>query len=225
MLTKVCSIFVGTDTNRQDFADIHGMEKLTNGIIKDIDNFAAKVYHKYNDQMERKQKAYHESYLAIKEHRKWALPGTEKKHYAGEIPISSEPASAVPSCLKTVLCVNSTQPSPHANSPQPSPHANLAQSSHANSAQPSPHANSAQLSPRANSTQPSRKQGSVEHPETPEPNTDQPHFHSPASIATHDPGFNDMHMSSSPAPSKVDESPEDWEKDKTLLPQEWVEIG
>ena len=34
-----------------------------------------------------------------------------------------------------------------------------------------------------------------------------------------------MHMSSSPAPSKVDESLEDWEKDETLLPQERAEIG
>lgn len=184
------------------------MEKLTDGIIKDVGNFAARVYRKYNDQTERKQKAYHESYLAMKERRKWALPGTEKKHYAGEIPISNEPATAVPSRLKTVSRANSTQPSPCANS-----------------AQPSPHANSAQPSPPVNSTQPSRKQGSVERPETPEPNADQPHLHSPASIATHDPGFDDMHMSSSPAPSEVDESPEDWEKDETLLPQERVEIG
>ena len=66
----------------------------------------------------------------------------------------------------------------------------------------------------------------VDCPKTPQQdnNDKQIQFGSPASINTHNPGF-DNHGPSSPVPDEDEEAAENWEKDTTLLPQEHLEIG
>lgn len=147
----------------------------------------------------------------MSERRRFALPGTEKKRPTQETSTSSshtnqsaEPTTAVPSRLKSKSRANSNTPSDRTTSTQPS---------------------------RANSAHPSRKSAQVhveptiiERPKTPETIEEPIHFGSPASIGTHDPGFDDLRTASSPAPSAAEDH-EAWEIDDTLLPQERVEIG
>ena len=70
----------------------------------------------------------------------------------------------------------------------------------------------------------------IKHPETPElVNTINGADHpdgpgSPASIATHDPGFDEKQAPSS-LPADEDEVMEEWEGNNTLLPQECLEIS
>ena len=100
---------------------------------------------------------------------------------------------------------------------------NSAPASYANSSAPSDHTKSTQPS-HAKSTGPPDKSAQVhvkppvaKCTKTPEPIDQQDHIGSPASVATHDPGFNDLHAASSPAPSKAGDQ-ETWEIDNTLLP-------
>ena len=118
----------------------------------------------------------------------------------------------MPSCLKSKADSNSALAS-HANSSTPSNHTKSTQPSCANSAYPPDKSAQVHVEPPV-----------AEHTETPELIDQQDHIGSPASVATHDLGFNDLHTALSPAPSEAGDQ-EAWEIDDTLSPQECVKIG
>ena len=160
---------------------------------------------------------------ALSERCRFVLPGTEKKtptqvtstmkSHAKQLRIAiAEPTTAVPSCLKSKADSNSA-PASCANSSAPSDHTKSTQPSHANSAHTPDKSAQVHVEPPV-----------AECTETPEPIDQQDHIGSPASVATHDPGFDDLHMASSPAPSEAGDQ-EAWEINDTLSPQERVEIG
>lgn len=123
------------------------------------------------------------------------------------------PATAVPSHLRFKSRSNSTQ------------------SSRDSSVQPT-RSRSASM-PRTSLTQKSRQttppptvSGTTvpdghQDPEASIPDNECPH--SPASVGTHDPGFDDQPRSSSPV--QIDEVQEEWELDDSLSPQERMQIS
>ena len=202
-------MLIGADENGHDLADSYGVSLFKDHIIRGVGKFAAKVYHEYFMGAIKNTTAYRSCYLAAKERSKWALPGTEKTHSVQELGTSdvgnsrsttAEPTSAVASRLKK---------------------------NHISSLQPS----------RSNSVLPSTpkalpglaKPTVFERNETSEPGdgvdgADVPdRAGSPASIATHDPEFDENNAASSPLPGG--DGLEDWEMDDSLLPQERIEIS
>ena len=153
---------------------------------------------------------------ALSECCRFALPGTEKKtptqvtsamksHAEQSWSAIVEPTTAVLLHLKS-KADNNSAPASYANSSAPSDHTKSTQPSHAKS-----------TGPPDKSAQVHVKPPVAKCTKTPEPIDQQDHIGSPASVATHDPGFNDLHAASSPAPSKAGDQ-ETWEIDNTLLP-------
>lgn len=204
-------MLIGADKNGNDLADSYGVGLFKEHVVKGVGKFAAKVYRQYFESSPTNTKAYRSSYLAAKERRKWALPGTEKNaHGVRELSTSDmdnsrsttmEPISTVASRLKKTRTGS-------------------VQSSRSNSICPSP----------PNALPDLALPTIFERPETPEPGdsvdgVDGPdRAGSPASIATHDPGFDDKQAASSPPPGE-EESLEDWEMDGNLSPTERLEIS
>ena len=159
-------------------------------------------------------KAYH--YLASKDHhKKWAIPGTEKKQLA---PDTIEPTSAVLSWLKSASCANPCQPS----------NTDSAQSSRASSSQPP----CIEGSPITSGTDahhsktPSVDTADVDRSKMPQwdKNDKKIQSKSPTSDTAHDPKFDNVNVSS-PAPDEIEAPAEVWELDTALLPQECLEIS
>ena len=159
-------------------------------------------------------KAYH--YLASKNHhKKWAIPGNEKKQLA---PDMIKPTSAVPSRLKSASCANSSQPS----------NTDSAQSSCASSSQP-PHIEGLLITSGTDahcSKTPSVDTADVDHSKMPQSdeNDNKIQSKSPTSDTAHNPGFDNVDASS-PAPDEIEAPAEVWELDMALLPQERLEIS
>ena len=139
---------------------------------------------------------------ALSERCQFVLPGTEKKtctqvtstmksHTEQSQLAIAEPTTAVLSHLKSKADSNSA-PASCANSSAPSDHTKSTQPSCANSTGPPDKSAQVHVEPPV-----------AECTETPELIDQQDHIGSPASVATHDPGFDDLHMVSSPAPSEA----------------------